>query len=308
MALTLVTNPVGSAASKIFAGFKPIEFIFKREDLAIIDIESGTGGIKINVTTDLTTYLSEGDSIYVYSEGQDYTYDGIGSILSITSNEITLDIPYIQSATGGYINYLKNYFVELQCISTAFDSVNLLPFSLQSDGDAAGNISIDVSIMNDINIKRGVIAKGLATESSKSFKVKYRQVYTGSNESFTVISDKILVVVFATETPETDVILNKLTLPKLFLGYQGAVAIARKGGTTGESVEMKYNELDINQISIANSTLGNLDAGLNGFCIWEWHSNVSVNDKTMYIQFENMAVGAADFVSPDFASPDFVTT
>lgn len=308
MALTLITNPVGTAASKIFAGFKPINFQFKREDLQIDDIEAGTGGIKINVSTDLSSYLSEGDSVYVYSEGDDYTYDAVGQVLDINATEITLNLPFIQSATGGYINYLKNYYVELQCVSPVFDTINLLPFSLQSDGDAAGNINIDVSIVNDLNRQRGDISQGLATQSRQEFNVKYREVHQGSNNSFTVIDDKLLIAVYATEEPEVDVVLNRFSLPKLILGYKGAIAVARKGGTEGESVEMKYSELDFNENEVATGTLGTLDAGLNGFLIWEWLSNASVNDKTVFINFESLASGLADFVSPDFASPDFVTT
>ena len=67
MSLTLITNPV-SGTSEIFAGFLPIEFIFKREDLAITSVTSGTGGAKINHAGDLSSYLSAGDSIYVYRE------------------------------------------------------------------------------------------------------------------------------------------------------------------------------------------------------------------------------------------------
>ena len=111
MSLTLVNNPVGAADRKIFAGFQPCEFIFKREDLAITSVTSGTGGAKITHPGDLTSVLSEGDTIYLYSEGAtNYVYDGSFEILSIVAGEITVDTPYIETGTGGYINYLKNYY------------------------------------------------------------------------------------------------------------------------------------------------------------------------------------------------------
>lgn len=308
MGLTLITHPVGAAAQKIFAGFKPVEFIFKREDLEITDIVSGTGGIKLNVTTDLTSYLTKGDAIYVYSEGTNYIYDAIGIILTITASEITLDIQYVESATGGYINYLKNYYIELQCIDKSFTAVNLLPFSLQSDGDAAGNISIDVSVLNDKNRQRGAITQGGILESRQEFNVRYKPVYVGSTETFTNITDKLLILVYATVEPEVGIILNNFTVPKLFLGYEGAIVQAIKDRVEGETIMLNYKELDINQLPIASGNLGSLNATLNGFLLWKWLKNATVNNKTKYIEFETAIAGISDFANPDFASPDFLTT
>jgi hypothetical protein len=308
MALTLVTHPVGTASKKLFAGFLPIEFIFKREDLAITGVTSGTGGAKITVGTDLTTYLSEGDSIYLYSEGTDYVYDTTGIILSITSTEITIDAQYVETGTGGYINYRKNYYVEMQCVSKQFTTVNLLPFSLQSDGDAAGNISIDVSIMNDLNRQRGAISQKVLTESSNGFYVQYRQVYTGSSESFTLDNTKLLITAYATEQPVIGDVLNKFDVPQLYLGYPGAIAVANEGGVTSTTVALKYDELDINQIGIAAGNLGTLANDANGFLLWKWLANASINDSTKYVNFYTQVTGIAPFKTPDFASPSFVTT
>src|SRR6056297_2183919 len=98
--------------------------------------------------------------------------------------------------------------VELQCVDKNFATSNKLPFSLTSDGDAAGNIEIDVSIVNDLNRQRGDIADGLISESVQEFEVQYREVYDGSSNSFTLIDDSLVVLLYATDDPETDVILN----------------------------------------------------------------------------------------------------
>jgi hypothetical protein len=64
MSLILTTNPVGSAASKFFAGFQKCEFVFKREDLSVTSIDSGTDAkARINHAGDLTSYLDPGDTI-----------------------------------------------------------------------------------------------------------------------------------------------------------------------------------------------------------------------------------------------------
>lgn len=308
MSLTLITNPV-IGSNEIFAGFEPVEFVFKREDLAITSVTSGVSSkAKITVGTDLTTLLDPGDTIYVYSEGTNFIYDISAEIITITSTEITIDTPFIETGTGGYINYLKNYHVELQCVDKTNPDVNVLPFSLEADGDAAGNIAIDVSITNDLNRQRGAITKQFLDNSSIEFEVQYREVYLNSSNSFTLIDLKLLILVYATQQPEKEVILNQFDLPKIYLGYPAALAVAHSGGASGQTIEITYNEQDNNFLNIDSGTLGTLDADNNGFLLWEWNKDTSVLEATKYIDFEFEFEAISDFAVPDFASPDFVTT
>ena len=305
MALTLVTNPVGSAASKVFAGFQSVEFIFKREDLAITGVTAGTGGAKITVATNLTSYLVPGDTLYLYSEGTNYTYDLTAEILTITATEITVDAPYIETGTGGYINYFKKYYVELQCVHPTLPTVNLLPFNLQSDGDAAGNIKIDVSIVNDLNRQRGAIVQGLISESSQEFEVQYRQVYTGSSESFTLVDNKRIILLYAIDEPEVEEILNNFDLPRLYLGYPSALTIVNMADAASAVVELKYNELDMNLNTVAVGTLSTIASDVNGFLLWKWLGTASVNEATHFIEFNLSVTATFDFLIGDFAHPDF---
>lgn len=305
MSLTLVTNPV-SGTETIFAGFKPIEFVFKREDLAITSVTSGTGGAKITVGTDLTSYLSAGDSLYLYSEGVNYTYDVSATILTITSTEITVDAEYIETGTGGYINYLKNYYVEMKCVVDGLSGADILGFSLESDGDAAGNIVIDVSIANDLNEARGEIAKEYLSDGVQEFEVKYREVYQSSSNSFTLIDNKLLVVVYATEAPEQDVILNSFDLPKIYLGYHAAICIAHADGVPGDSIELLYKEYNLNFLELANGSLGSLDSDASGFFNWKWDESETVESATAYIGVDFSTSGLYDFMAVDFAHPDFL--
>lgn len=307
MALTLITNPVGSATVKLFAGFKPVEFVFKREDLVITSIESGSGGIQINVGTDLTGYLSAGDVIYVYSEGTNYTYSGTGTILGITASDITIDIPYVENATGGYINYLKNYYVEMQCVDRQFSTSLVLPFSLTSDGDAAGNITIDVSIANDLNRQREVISSGHLISSRVEFEVQYRQVYQGSSESFTLIDNKAVVLLYATEDPENDEVLNSFDVPKLYLGYPAALVIAHEEDAASSTLKMTYRELDVNQVEVATGEFDELDSDVNGFMSWEWPDDAIVSLATKYIDFGFEVNVLAEYDADDYSSSDYVT-
>lgn len=307
MSLTLVTNPAPNT-SQIFAGLDKIEYIFKREDLSITGVSSGVGAkALITVATDLTSVLSVGDTIYLYSEGTNYTYDVSSEIITITSTEITIDFDFIETSTGGYINYLKNYYVEMQLVNPTLSAVNLLPFSLESDGDAAGNITIDVSIINDLNNFRGSISQGRLTDEVQEFEVKYREVYEGSSNSFTLLDNKLLVVINATETPNTDEIINEFDLPKIYLGYPAAVTVANLPASSGSTIEVTYNELNINQVSVGTGTLGSISSENGGISLWEWSASTTVENSTRFIEFNVVTDDEFDFRDPDFADPDFVT-
>jgi hypothetical protein len=307
MALTLVTNPVGSGSSKVFAGFLPCNFIFKREDLAITSVVAGTGGAKINHAGDLSAYLFPGDSLYLYSPGTGYNYDLVSKIKTVVAGEITIEAPYIVSGGVGYINYLKNYFVEMQCVNPSLSDVNLLPFSLTSDGDPAGNIRIDVSIVNDLNSQRGIIADGLISESVQEFEVKYRQVYQGSAEAFTLVDNKKVILLYASETPESEVVLNAFDIPKIYLGYPAALTVANLEEPASSTIQLIYNELDINNNSVASGSLTAIPSDVNGYILWKWSAAANVNSATKYINFDFDVNAVFDFAASDFDYPDFLT-
>lgn len=308
MALTLVTNPVGEEDVKLFAGFQPCEFIFKREDLAITSVTSGAGGAKINHTGDLTSVLSAGDYVYLYSEGTNIVYDGSFEIISIVAGEIDVDTAYIGEGTGGYVNYLKNYYVEMQCVSPTTEEGNLLPFSLQSDGEANGDISVDVSIINELNTQRGDIETGYIGESATEFEVRYREVYDNSSNSFTLIDDKMLVMLYAINKPTEDVVLNRFDVPKIYLGYPAAIALAITARSAATTCELRYSELGINANELTTSSLGTQSASVNGFLTWEWSKNKEINSKTKYIEFNFDIVGTNDYDPNDYDPTEYKTT
>jgi hypothetical protein len=290
----------------MFAGFQPCEVVFKREDLAITSVTAGTGGAKINHAGYLTGSLVIGDTIYLYGEGVNYTYNGSYQILNIVAGEITVTAPYIEEGTGGYINYLKNYYVELQCVNPALPDVNLLPFSLQSDGDAAGNIIIDVSIVNELNKQRGAITTGFISESVTEFEIKYREVYQGSSNIFTLADNKLFIMLYALETPIEDTILNEFDMPEIYLGYPAGIVAALLAKPTSSTCEMTYKELGINGNQLATGTLGVQDADVSGYLMWEWEAGASVQAETRYIDFDFKVNGIFDYDENDYDEDDYV--
>lgn len=308
MSLSLITNPV-VANYRVFAGFRPIEFKFKREDLAHTGVSSGLdSNCEIAVSTDLTAYLSVGDTIYLYSEGATtHIYSESATITAIDTSSITVDIPYIESGEEGYINYLKNYYVEMQCVDKTFTTAKVLPFSLYSDSTASGGVTFDVSIVNDLNEQRNERGKRIANESGVEFVVKYREVYDNTPQSWTTLSSKLVIALYASDVPEQDVILNSLDEPHIYEGYPAYLAICHAGGSDSDELELRYTELNINKIGVAVGTLGTINSGENGFFLWEVDKDTAFDSSARYINFKFDFEGTFDFRDGDFAYPDFVT-
>ena len=103
MSLTLTSYPVFTDEPgdtiNIFPAYAPIELEFERQDALITSVTSGSGtNILVTISGDFTTLISEGDGVYVFSEGADYTYDDTGSVQSVSLNsgstEIEVDIAF----------------------------------------------------------------------------------------------------------------------------------------------------------------------------------------------------------------------
>jgi hypothetical protein len=307
MAVTLTTHPV-SGSDNIFAGFIPCNVVFKREDLVVVDTESGLDdNVLINVGTDLTSYLSLGDYVYLYSEGDSglFTYNVSAAITAITATEITINSKFVEASTGGYINYLKNFYVEIECVGKENANRKIIPFSLRDNGDNAGNITIDLSIVNDLNSQAYAFTKREMIETRVEFNIQWRPVSLGSVPSYTLV-DELIVLVYATVTPESETILNGFDIPKIYAGYPMGVVVAHSNGVAGATLEVKYNQLDINrQVITSGTTLGTLDAEFYGFLFWPLTGTIS--DSTEFIDFNLYGTQVFDFAAPDFATPDFLT-
>ena len=193
----------------------------------------------------------------------------------------------------------------MQLVDKTLSDALVVPFSLKDDGTASGEIKIDVSLPVDKLRQRGEIEKAALTDSNIEFEVKYREVYDGSSNSFTLINNSLVVLVYATETPDTEEILNSFDMPKIYLGYPAGLAVAHNGGSVGDNIEITYDELDNNQVTLNSDTLGTLDSGSNGFLMWKWDADTEVTSSTKYVDFNFSFEAGFDFRAVDFAHPDF---
>lgn len=107
----LVNDPsvtIGNNISRWSAAFNPIIFTYQRKDFEVTTITSDslTGNAALAINANLTGVVS-GDLVYVNAG----TYNGVFSVVSTTGNLLTINTPYLTSASGFInINRLRHYY------------------------------------------------------------------------------------------------------------------------------------------------------------------------------------------------------
>lgn len=307
--LQLISNPVetiSGVVQNIFAGFRPVIFEFKRQDIVVSNIGEGSSStVLLTVNTDLSSVLSVGDSVYIYAEGLTYTYDSYAEVLEIGTNTVRINLDFIETSPGGYMNYLKNWYLEAKLVRADNTNVSVIPFSLKQTGNGKGEIELDVSIANDKNDQVLDFQNGVIEDSRIKFKVKYRQVYSGSSESFTTIDNEVILV-FATENPDYESFLQSLDEPKIYKGYPFLAIFSHSDENNDDTgISINYDELDINEQELStDNSLQNINAENYGFIGANLPASTSFTSGTEFIKFNADFETIADFDSNDF-SDDF---
>jgi len=299
MSLTLTSNPVVDNEN-LFAGFLPVVFSFKREDEVVVSIGSGANtNILITTTNDLSSIISAGDYVYLYNVGDNgHIYNLTAEVLDISGYEITIDSKYIELGTGGYINYKKNYYVELDLVNPENDDIKILPFNLRDDGKPNGEVNIDVSIVNDLNEQYYLDDSGLLENSRTIFKVRYREVSDVETTSYIKIDDEIILT-YATEQFDLEDFIYSLEEGEMYIGYEFGICFAHtkaqnEAGIT--QIEISLTELDENKETIKSGILlYEIDATQTGIFYIKMPDDYAFDENTEYITFTSNPKVAAFF-------------
>jgi len=187
MALTEVSYPVtGTVGSfkNTFPSQKPIFAEFNRKDGIINTIVSGVDDkVRINVTVPFVD-IQEGQFITFDSDGYPLTSAKVLSI--IDGSTIDIDLPFTSSnANNGFINYHRNYFLEIRFVDAdsgtddqdAFLIIDdISQISNAKNGDISANISVPAQLINpDFNIVSAV-----ADNLFQIYKIQFRESFDGN--------------------------------------------------------------------------------------------------------------------------------
>jgi hypothetical protein len=152
---------------------------FERKDSNIFGTIAGPGPlVRINTITDLTSFISEGDFVYLSSG----VYETSGEVTAITSTYIQTNITYTADTSNGYINYLKNWYLDLMLKDLSGN--NLLETPIRTHGNSAGRAFPDLSafvralLLEDNNFGYDAqLEKDI--EASVGFYLAYTENYEG---------------------------------------------------------------------------------------------------------------------------------
>ncbi len=304
MSVFIVSSPVvyGTFIENVFAGDKPVNYVFKRQDTKVQSVGIGASSkILVTFTSPLDSSIVVGSSIYI-SSGD---YDESGEVLAVTTYTITLNINWFEDSTGGYINWKKNWYFEVNLVNVDNTLINTLPFTLRDDGDEAGNITIDVSIVNDLNKATIPTSSGEITDERTKFYLQYREAWEDNTSgSYTTYVEEIIIV-YASEQMEIEEFSNDLDLPPYYTSYDTGIIFTHSNynddsGKIG--IEFYYDELDINQLNVTTDNfLSAVTIEKYGFIYCEIPSSLVLDSTTEYLKIKAEYTAAL----PDFSPLDF---
>lgn len=133
----------GSNVSRWNAAFNPIAFSYQRKDFEVLAVSESTSGKAIvSVNTDVGAVLVN-DMVYLNAG----PYDDVFTVSAASGNQLTIDAPFITSATGFInINRLRPYY-QLQTQITYQDKVSGKQSIITSTNrpNSTGLIKADIS-------------------------------------------------------------------------------------------------------------------------------------------------------------------
>ena len=120
----------------------PVVYKMQRKDFTFDQINNNAGNIQLQFNAvDVTSSFAVGQTVRVKSDNG--VYDGFGSVTAeafSTNTLITINIPYVSTAPGGFVNNLTtrlNYRVEIEVYNSDNELLNDVPFYFSPDSGGA---------------------------------------------------------------------------------------------------------------------------------------------------------------------------
>jgi len=259
--------------------------------------------------------LNVGEWVYLYAEGSTFIYDDSYQIIDVTfsspNTEITVNGDFIEVASGGYLNYLQNWFLESKLVNPDNNTILNYPQLLQNDGNPNGVIEVNTSMLVDFLKNEIKTTSQEITEGRQECKVMYREVWREDDtQSFTLVDEEPIIIIYSAENSEIEAFVNGFEIPKMWDGYPFFINLLHSlQNSVDERVVISFDELDINKddIIISNSlaTFKLLDFGI---LQTNFSDNVSVIDSnTKYIKFNANSAIIGDYKSGDYKAGDYKT-
>lgn len=302
-----ITESGGVFSNNIFPSQQPLNFTARRIDQTINSITSGTDGVvRINTLSPLTG-VGLGDFV---AFGTD-SYSARTSLVInvIDPNTIEVDEVFTSAnVTNSFINYLKDYFLEIRYVQgdSASDDQSALEvikdFS-QIPNNVEGNIQANISVPADL-IEPSIVTTTQEVPSlSVSYKIQYRESFQG-NRAGTWISPTvdapILLVHAASSAFEgfTDTDLTKIYARDYPLYYS---YIKSSINDTVNEITITLRQYDITKTVISETQEASL-SNLNGVVLVVVTPD-KIDSNAVFIEFVDSIVSSGGQYDPSDFDP-----
>ncbi len=315
MPLTNVVYPIEGSEGvykNTYPSNKELFFTARRVDQEILSITSGTDdNVKITTLNPMEG-VEVGDFVVFGSD----EYESQSAKVLITNGadptEIDVDLRFTSSvSTNGFINYHKNYYLQIRYIrknSTTSDqnAIELFNDYTQSPNDLDGNIQANITLPAELIDPDFDIATGMADNLSQSYKIQYRESYSGSRSLDWVSPspDFPLLLIHGTKNiPDnnfTDTEQTKRYVKGYPLMYSFVYSDVNDGGAN--QVIISATQLDIKQKEIQTDEVFN-DFNVNGVGLI-YIDPATIDDDCAFITFSLSASSSLGQYSGEDYEPD----
>ena len=312
MPLSNITYPItqtsGQFSNNIFPSQQSLFFTARRIDQTINTITSGTNGVvRINCSSALID-VGLGDHVAWGSDA--YTARTSLVINVIDPNTIEVDETFSSTdTTNSFINYLKDYFLEIRYVledSTSDDqsAIELIRDYSQVPNDIEGNIEANIAVPSDQTTPTIESSTQFVEELSIAYKIQYRESYQGTRDGVWVspTDDGPILLVHAAESASegfTDTGLTKLFTQGYPIYYSFVYSDINEA--MGNDITISFNQYDIAQNLISNTALSTV-SDVNGVLMVVVLPN-QILSNTVFVEFESSVVSSSGQYDPTQYDP-----
>jgi hypothetical protein len=296
MALSEISYPVtGSPGSysNIFPSQKPLFAEFARLDASIVTIVSGIDA-KVRITASaVLTDIEEGQFITWGSDGYTLRSSRVVNIVSPTTIEVE-DLFTNTNAANGFINYHRDYFLEIRyvapdSVSNDQSAIELIDDYSQIPNTKNGDIKANISYPSDLLVPEFSLSQGIQNDLFTEYKIQFRESYDGNRAglwSSPVLDEKIMLVHASLPIDSnvfTDSVITKRFIKGYPLIYTMQYSNINDDPINDYDFEISVDEIRVNQTVIQNTILGNV-LNLNGVYLIVLDTN-TISSDAAFLQF-----------------------
>jgi hypothetical protein len=312
MAVTELSYPVTGTTGNyqnIFPSQKPVFFQVQRKDIGITSISSGTDGVVRLEANASFNGIIEGQFVTWQSDGYSLRSSRVIAIISATTIEVD-DIFDSSNASNGFINYFRNWFLEIRYVranssSDDQDAILLLDDFSQIPSAKNGLVNANIGLPANLISPDFDIQTGLAANLFSVYKIQYRQSWQGNRTESWISPDKDVPIMLVHSTVFDLVGFTDVELTKRYVrGYPLIYSFTYSSVNDNDNNQITFTlvQRGIDKEVITSNQIASV-INLNGVYLIALDTS-TLDAETAFITFESSTLSSSAQYEPN----DYDTT